>query len=230
MSAPHRLTLERDGTAKCICCLESFPPTDVHELSCWHAYCSNCVRVMFTTSFQSEGKFPPHCCDTPIDLTPRLVPVLGKEIWSVYIAKRNEFRTKTRVYCSNTNCGSFITDDHQFDGFAICGKCDSLTCTNCKNPYHDGDCSLHDGSHEIKELAKKEGWVECYKCGNILEKMEGCVPVEREFATSALMRLTNAPVERSVALDPVAGRSETSEDLIDKSGRNEKPSDSCWKY
>ncbi|KAI0890463.1 uncharacterized protein GGS22DRAFT_13902 [Annulohypoxylon maeteangense] len=174
MSEQTAPTPEGDRTAQCASCLDSLPATEMHTLPCLHSYCADCARMLFRLSFQSDGSFPPRCCNEPVDLTPRLVTALGEEIWSVYIAKRKESKTDTRIYCSNADCGSFIQDEYRFTGFAICSECKSLTCMECKAPCHDGDCNPHDPLAELRELAKKEGWLQCYKCGNIIEKVDGC--------------------------------------------------------
>ncbi|XDG06850.1 hypothetical protein ABKA04_006465 [Annulohypoxylon sp. FPYF3050] len=174
MSNPTDPALKADGTEVCHCCFDPYPKTDLYELDCLHKYCSNCIRTIFTTSFEQEGNFPPHCCDDTIHLTPRLVALLGKDVWSVYIAKRAEYKPGKRIYCSNTGCGSFISVDYRFNHFAICQKCDALTCTKCRNPCHEGDCPADDGSSEVKKLAKDQGWVECPKCGTVIEKAAGC--------------------------------------------------------
>ncbi|KAI1210033.1 uncharacterized protein F4807DRAFT_460320 [Annulohypoxylon truncatum] len=193
MSTPTNLSVESDlDELPCSCCLGSFPPEEVHKLPCWDIYCNDCARELFTTSFQTEGKFPPRCCGQPINLTPQLFSMLGKDIWSVYIAKRTEFKTGRRIYCSNVDCGSFIPDDFKFTGFAVCRDCDSLTCTECRNPCHEGDCSLYDDSAELKELAKKEGWAECYECGRMIEKVEGCDRIECACGMSICYTCKNA--------------------------------------
>ncbi|KAI2465479.1 hypothetical protein F4781DRAFT_22860 [Annulohypoxylon bovei var. microspora] len=192
MSEPTEFTLEGDRTARCTSCLDYFPTTDIHELSCWHTYCTECMREMFKVSFQSGENFPPRCCNTPVNLTPRLAITLGQEIWITYITKRTEFEASSRVYCSKADCGLFIPDQYKLDNLAICRECYSYTCTGCKNPYHEGDCALYDGSAELKALAKKEGWAECYKCGSIIEKVDGCDRIECACGVSFCYKCSNS--------------------------------------
>ncbi|KAI1093641.1 hypothetical protein F5B19DRAFT_114487 [Rostrohypoxylon terebratum] len=191
MEDPTDPALEYEGAQTCICCFEQFPRKNLHELECLHLHCTNCIRTIFTTSFEREGNFPPRCCDDPIQITPRLLATLGKDIWSVYIAKRAEFKSPRRVYCSRADCGSFIPEDYKFNHFAVCPQCDALTCLKCKNQCHEGDCPTNDGLTKVKDLAKEKGWAECPKCGHIIEKIEGCNSIVCSCGESVCYQCSN---------------------------------------
>ncbi|KAI0843063.1 hypothetical protein F5Y06DRAFT_304583 [Hypoxylon sp. FL0890] len=175
MLSPTELAPTHDHMVKCDACLGSFPTAEMHRMKCQHAYCLECLRAMFMVSFGKDGSFPPCCCNGPIELTSQLAIGLGNEILSGYLAKRAETKTMTnaRTYCSNPECGAFISDDHKLEPLAVCQQCGSHTCTKCSKPYHQGDCPV-EGSKELEAVAAKEGWKHCYKCNRLVEKLDGC--------------------------------------------------------
>lgn len=108
--------------------------------------------------------FPPKCCriPIPIDICRTLLsPTLTGQLR----AKEIEFGTPNRIYCSNTDCSTFIPPGTIRIDVATCVKCRSTTCTKCKKPAHkNADCLDDPSTQSLVQLAQGEEWQWCYHC------------------------------------------------------------------
>ncbi|EEQ31179.1 IBR domain-containing protein [Microsporum canis CBS 113480] len=69
-----------------------------------------------------------------------------------------EFSTIDRTYCSNVDCGKFLSPDQIKAGRAECDRCGSATCSMCKNQFHPDDCAADPLLQAALALATSKGW------------------------------------------------------------------------
>ncbi|KAG5665504.1 hypothetical protein KAF25_009629 [Fusarium avenaceum] len=159
-------------TRECIACNDHFPPLALSRSSCSHEYCRECLVGLVSSSLQDESLFPPRCCGQNITVsegrwfTPQLV--------GQFRAKKLEFDTPNRTYCSEPSCSTFIPPAFIKVEAATCPRCDRRTCIHCKGAYHTGVCPSDTASQQVLQLAADSGWQKCYSCSRIVELDTGC--------------------------------------------------------
>jgi hypothetical protein len=159
---------------QCTSCIDMVDVTLVAKTPCGHDYCQDCLQNLFNRSFIDEELFPPRCCRQPI-LPEGVQAVLTPEIAETYQAKKVEFESTNRTYCSNPTCSIFLPPGMIIrEGVAECTSCQTQTCTLCKTAAHDGDCPDDENSRLLRELAQQEGWQSCPGCHRMVELTVGC--------------------------------------------------------
>ncbi|KAH8648020.1 hypothetical protein BGZ60DRAFT_390969 [Tricladium varicosporioides] len=159
---------------QCVLCLEQFEDRMVVTLPCNrnHHYCTGCVMDLFQRSFIDEGLFPPRCCQQAISID-LVDDILTPEMVATYHAKRIEIGTTNRVYCCNRECSIFLPPREGAESL-LCERCETRTCTICKNAAHEGDCPEDEAGQALRALADQEGWMRCPRCGRTIELTHGC--------------------------------------------------------
>ncbi|UJR20435.1 hypothetical protein I4U23_023566 [Adineta vaga] len=158
---------------KCAVCMELVSKNDP-RVPCGHAYCIGCLKELFTTSMQDETLMPPRCCrkEIPTDLA-RLTLKETED----FNAKRLEYSTIDRLYCSQPTCSTFIPPSLIIDSIGTCpnSKCRTTTCAICKGASHGNlDCPKDDDTAALLAAAKEAGWTRCYRCRAVVELTHGC--------------------------------------------------------
>ncbi|RKF53905.1 putative ibr finger domain-containing protein [Erysiphe neolycopersici] len=159
-------------TENCVSCQEIFPLQELIQCPCDHTYCSECLSKLIQTSIKDDELFPPKCCKQPIPLAN--VMFLSPELIHSFEAKKIEFETKDRTYCSNQTCSAFIQPINIEGDNAICPECETVTCKICKAASHDGDCPADTALQSTIQLAKANGWKRCFNCRCMIELDTGC--------------------------------------------------------
>ncbi|KAH6664102.1 hypothetical protein B0J14DRAFT_570051 [Halenospora varia] len=160
-------------TRECLICVEDVERRNVLKTSCDHYWCRKCLTDRFQSATKNETQYPPKCCDE-ISLT-KARSFLDPKVASDFQKKRVEFETtaKDRVYCYKNDCGKFIHAEHIRHNIATCSSCSRQTCTKCKTKQHSGKCE--DVTLEMaKQGLKAIGGKMCPKCGQALERFDGC--------------------------------------------------------
>ncbi|KAM5343529.1 hypothetical protein ACJ41O_012066 [Fusarium nematophilum] len=141
-------------TRECISCRDQFP-----QLS--------------ACSLQDESLFPPRCCGQhiPIEGNSRF---LSPELVGEYRAKKVEFETPNRTYCSDPFCSTFVPPQFIADDVAHCPRCGRRSCVHCKGAWHKGICPSDSASQEVLRIAADNGWQRCTACGRVVELEHGC--------------------------------------------------------
>ncbi|KAF5642317.1 IBR finger domain protein [Fusarium tjaetaba] len=93
-------------TRECIACNDEFPPLALSQSPCSHEYCRVCLVGLVRSSLQDESLFPPKCCG-------RAIPVkqsrwFSPQLVGQFQAKKLEFDTPNRTYCSEPSCSTFV--------------------------------------------------------------------------------------------------------------------------
>lgn len=193
-----RLKNSRD----CAVCMDSFDKSQlIHP--CHHYYCSDCLAGMpcaflhllyptilmscctnfdphsnhkeaFQSAFSLTSKSQFRCCRraVPIALGTPHLPTPFVESYTFF---ELELSTKNPLYCSNTDCASFIPPSSIHGDCGICLTCSDQTCKYCRLPTHVGSvCKQDVESLKVLKLASKKGWRQCPGCGHLISKVAGC--------------------------------------------------------
>ncbi|KAI9048525.1 hypothetical protein LZ554_007358 [Drepanopeziza brunnea f. sp. 'monogermtubi'] len=158
----------------CTACQEQFESCELGRAPCAHEYCGDCLQGLFKASMTDDTLFPPRCCREPITPCGNIRIYLSTDMVQQYEAKKLEFDTPNRTYCSNPVCSSFIQKEHILEERAYCQTCRTITCTICKLAAHRGDCPEDTALQLVLETAKENEWQRCYKCQRVVELDTGC--------------------------------------------------------
>lgn len=167
-------------SVECTACSTETRVDDMYRSKCKHAYCRECLQVIFTASFSHADKTcPPQCCHTPMELSGARYHLEHTVVSRVErTIEENETPAQQRLYCSNPECGIFLAA-HTWspDGWDhVCYECSAVTCSKCRQPDHDGGCDAFDLAKQLSDLrkeARKLGLKNC-RCGMAYERSMGC--------------------------------------------------------
>lgn len=176
--AANRKATTLQKMSDCTACGESFRFFDLMHTPCGHEYCPSCIKQLFEKSLLDESLFPPRCCRQPIPADDNVV-VLGRELIDQFKAKKIEFETTNRTYCSDPACSAFIVPTSIRGNMAPCAQCGKQTCVGCKQRYHGGLCTRDPTHLEVLELATAQGWQRCNKCNHVVELNQGCYHISK---------------------------------------------------
>ena len=98
--------------------MEQVTNKDPHA-PCNHFYHTTCLRDLFMTAMRDESLMPPRCCRQEIPLA--LASLVKTELDS-FNAKRLEFSTPDRLYCSRKTCSAFIPSKSIVRGIGSCPR------------------------------------------------------------------------------------------------------------
>ncbi len=175
--------------------MELVTKNDPHT-PCGHAYCLGCLKELFKISMQDETLMPPRCCRQEIPIA--LAKLTSKET-QAFDAKRLEYSTTDRLYCSQPTCSTFIPPTFIVNSVGTCPKyvckklqkvisinigidylytrlgCGVTTCSICKAASHDNlDCPKDEATAAVLAAAREAGWTRCYRCRAVVELAQGC--------------------------------------------------------
>lgn len=148
------------------------------EFGCDHSYCFTCMATMLRNSL-TDGPFPPKCCGfhAPLNDTERLRSMLPNDLWAKLDEKLEEVNVEDKTYCSVPTCSSFIKPAHISGNDATCPNCGKVTCVACKAAAHEGACpdsAADPATQQLLHTAATQGWRQCGKCRNMIERVDGC--------------------------------------------------------
>ncbi|CAE7012876.1 hypothetical protein P3342_003682 [Pyrenophora teres f. teres] len=165
---------EPETTATCRACGDTKLEKATVQLSCTHVYCHECVIDLFSFSLHKDASlFPPRCCNVPI--SEHLYTFLPEKLLDEVNTEKTIFDSKQTTFCST--CWAFVPDDMIQGSVATCGKCQTKTCSTCKNDAHEGLCPEDDTTKLLIATAKKVKWRQCSSCKNMVELSHGCAHI-----------------------------------------------------
>ncbi|TVY92417.1 hypothetical protein LAWI1_G001713 [Lachnellula willkommii] len=167
---------------QCAACQENFPFYDTARVPCGHEYCRTCLKDLFRASITDDSLFPPKCCRQTIPTGSVRIHLTG-DLVRQYEAKKIEYETKDRTYCSNVLCSAFIRVENIENEKATCPVCTEVTCTMCKAKAHTGDCPADTALQLVLDTANENGWQRCYGCRRLVELDIGYALVGQNSAT-----------------------------------------------
>ena len=162
-----------EKASKCINCREDYTFIDVARCPCSHEYCRECLATLFEMSIKDETLFPPRCCAQPIPIDVNRI-FLPPKLVGEFNAKKIEFETDNRTYCHEPSCSTFVPLQFIKENVAHCVRCSKTTCSICKGPSHQGECTQDPAVQEILRVATENGWQRCTNCGRVVELEHGC--------------------------------------------------------
>ncbi|KAF5535507.1 IBR finger domain-containing protein [Fusarium mexicanum] len=159
-------------TRECIACNDRFPPLALLQTPCSHDYCRECLLSLVRSSLQDETLIPPRCCGQNIPI--KQGRWLSPELVGQFKAKKLEFETSNRTYCSEPSCSTFVPPAFISGDGATCPKCSRVTCIHCKGLHHIDVCPSDTAAQQVLQLADENGWQQCFKCRRLVELNYGC--------------------------------------------------------
>lgn len=162
------------GSTTCEACYGEFVTQELLLIPCGHSYCQPCLQQLFQNTLLDDSYFPAKCCNE-IPLDPVSV-ALSEELQKSYRAKKIEYETRDRTYCSNQRCSSLLSLGRKTAGnWVRCDECGATTCKLCKTQPHAGSCNRGGGGYEdVLKTAGDEAWRRCGRCGELIERTYGC--------------------------------------------------------
>lgn len=184
----------------CNICMEQKPASEafLDIQGCSHVYCHECVAAYVAAKVEdnestivcphvgcAKGHLEPHSCRDAI--APQVF-----ERWGVLLCEASIAQAK-RFYCPYDDCSVLLVNDEAEDvKQSECPYCGRLFCAQCKVPWKEhGDVSCEkyralgkekEEQRKLKEVADKNGWKMCPKCGSCVERVEGCVFIMCRYA------------------------------------------------
>lgn len=134
--------------------------------------CRGCLVGLVGSSLQDESLFPPRCCGQHIPIEPGRW--FSPDLVGEFRAKRVEFETPNRTYCSELSCSTFVPLAFIAGGVARCPKCSRRTCADCKGQYHIGICPSDSAPQQVLQVATENSWQRCFACHRVVELEFGC--------------------------------------------------------
>ncbi len=189
-SSPALNKPDGEGMFTCQICFDDLNIEACRELGeCAHKYCVGCMRSYLHIIATESKKFPIPCpdpsCNQALDPQLCIMALEGNdaELLSRLVVEKTHCRTMN--YCANASCATPFDFEPPHpnasdDAWRIeCPLCKTATCVRCKTIWHAGaTCVQAKASSaeadELKELAKKEKWKSCPKCGEVIERISGC--------------------------------------------------------
>ncbi|KAG6232500.1 hypothetical protein E4U26_004979 [Claviceps purpurea] len=152
-AGPSSASESRNQVRQCVACTSDVALLDAVRCACSHYYCRGCMVELFSATINDESLFPPRCCRVPISLD-LIRSFLSAKLLGTYLAKKLEYETIDKTYCHVSTCSTFVPPVFLRDGVATCIKCQSKTCTMCKDRMHtQGDCPADTLTAEVLRMA-----------------------------------------------------------------------------
>lgn len=171
---------------ECAYCRDELHETQEFPTPCQeHVFCRECLTTIFEQALESESAYPPNCCGVnhPIPIRTVAPGLFDENFIDKYVAKEEEYKThlKVRVYCANSDCGSFLAPYLHSNGrrqvsTVTCPVCATVTCVNCKKvwiPSARGHICAIDGTEKI-EYTKENRVKRCPACTTLIWLAEAC--------------------------------------------------------
>lgn len=158
---------------RCEACQENFAGDEMLKTACEHLYCQDCSHELFAASMTDESLFPPRCCR-------QLIPcedferILDTSLQSQFLVRKEETESRDRTYCAQPQCNKYVPKASIVGDIATCKHCNTRTCTHCEGTEHIGECPQDESYQLLVEIAKQQGWQQCFSCKRFIELDAGC--------------------------------------------------------
>ncbi|PHH67948.1 hypothetical protein CDD82_974 [Ophiocordyceps australis] len=160
-------------------------PALIHNLSCGHAHCTDCLRLKIHQACHDESLMPPRCC-SPLQASTiqALLEPAGQE---TFVKAVMEYSTpwELRIFCPNASCRHFIPHRQPLDPkapfSATCRKCHTRVCVICRNAAHaiGKDCPA---DAQVEASPKTSGGhpscKRCYRCRSLVKRRQESTRLE----------------------------------------------------
>lgn len=157
----------------CCACSEHFRSSDVFRLKCNDVFCRTCLMKVIKLAMQDKSVFPPRCHRQALSRD-IICLLLSEQELEDYSNAEIEVSCAIKTYCSNASCGRFVPPAQIIADRAYCTRCESSTCTNCKNKFHHDDCSEDPSLQATLALAADQKWQRCFSCRAVVMLAKAC--------------------------------------------------------
>ncbi|CAK4030698.1 Hypothetical predicted protein [Lecanosticta acicola] len=166
--------LGRQGT-QCIACADSFRAVDVTKLECKHVYCKDCLHTFIMRGIVERdlNLLPPRCCGETVPFEV-IKSVLEEDELVAFQDGQLERDTRDKTYCSNAECGRFVSPVDITAGKAVCRHCGTQSCALCKQTFHEDDCPADIDLQDTLQLGRELNWRRCFSCRALVSIDFGC--------------------------------------------------------
>lgn len=171
---PSERDKEKPETKRCEACQEDHPVDTITKVCCGHCYCRECLQELFTASMTDESLFPPRCCRQPIPCGTFDLALPGGDLRFQFLIRKEETESQDRTYCTRTDCNKYIPKVSIKGDVATCTYCKTKTCTHCKSAEHAGACPQDESYQLLVQVAREQGWQQCFSCKRFVELSTGC--------------------------------------------------------
>ncbi|KAI5803587.1 hypothetical protein DFH27DRAFT_461932, partial [Peziza echinospora] len=159
---------------------------------CKHDWCLGCLTSRFAAVLTDQALWPPSCCfkGSPfLEMEVIALNLLGQDQYQAFVSKKEEYETKTPLYCPVKTCSAFIPNANKVSPLgtqtstssassnaAVCGVCQTRVCIRCSQVWHPAnqECVPDEETLQVKKLAEEEMWASCPDCERIIELSQGC--------------------------------------------------------
>jgi hypothetical protein len=164
----------------CVSCFAE--AEDLHELSCEHVWCRDCLVARIELAMEWEGNWPAKCCMKIDEDEMRALAefVDEDEVVLRYLGKYEEMETPRdqRIYCANQRCSVFLGQRREEAKLVGCVKCNAESCLLCgaeEGLHGDGrECPSEKTRESHAELIKAGKLQQCPGCPEVVELREAC--------------------------------------------------------
>lgn len=146
------------------------------ELDCKHKYCRPCFNELVSIACDTEGTFPPRCCNRRINYS-HVVENLSPAVMAKYhnMVRISNIPANNRWYCRSAGCGE-VNDTRSLGGTNRhwqCRKCARRACALCRSSQHNGRCNRDDVQAEA-DREVMQSYKSCPGCGVVIDLVDGC--------------------------------------------------------
>ncbi|KAL2866842.1 Rcat domain-containing protein [Aspergillus lucknowensis] len=176
---------QKDLRICCLVCHERKAPEQLVELPCRHRQCVDCILEVVDHYLKGRRLFSNFCCQEvkPVEA---ILPLIPEHQRSAYADKIEEHKLPHHKlwYCPDPSCGKWIRPRKKLVVGSMlprfirlthaCPFCNMPICLSCRGCGHRGRCPPDKSREMLLALAKRRGWKRCYRCGALVEKVDGC--------------------------------------------------------
>jgi hypothetical protein len=181
-------SLKIDSVECLFCLLDDVPASKRVKLRCRQCICYACHERYIRLSTKDPLLMPPRCCGDDHHLSPRKskqrFDAKFKEEWT---KKYQESKAEIFLYCPILQCDGLVKPvvypvlgnrpERESVSEGKCDRCSMYVCLHCKQLSH-GRRACQTAMADLNtiiftELARQEGWRQCYRCQTMIERQEG---------------------------------------------------------
>ncbi|KAH7310392.1 hypothetical protein B0J17DRAFT_585986, partial [Rhizoctonia solani] len=163
---------------ECRICMETCSDEDIAWVDgCEHSCCRDCMRGNIQSKIE-ERRYPipcPFCVAGPDAIPPWVVETIGisPELFNIYT------EMQLAQHSIMIDCRGSVFVDREDHGRAETITCPIPGCTHkwckqCNQTIQNGEKHTCDGSTELENLMREQGWKHCPGCRTPIERSFGC--------------------------------------------------------
>ncbi|KAK7275363.1 hypothetical protein RIF29_16479 [Crotalaria pallida] len=172
----------------CEICIEPLPADKVFNNNnlCVHPFCLDCIAKYIEAKVEENvGNIPCPALNCKQLLDPLFCrSIISKQLfdkWCDTLCASIILNLGHRSYCPNPSCVALVINECKGQAKRVqCPNCKNYFCFECQIPWHAGYRCEESGQLKDRndvlfgELVERQKWCRCYKCGQCVERIEGC--------------------------------------------------------